>query len=81
MKTDIPWVMLIIVLAIGLRTYKYSSPIADWHSWRQADTSAVTRNFIKQGRIDFLYPTYDDLSSLQSGSQSKRPSFRRISSL
>ncbi len=57
---------LIIVLAFGVRVYKINNPIADWHSFRQADTSAVTRNFVKNG-IDVLHPKYDDLSNIQSG--------------
>lgn len=65
--SDVPWVLLVIVLAFVLRLYKIDSPIADWHSWRQADTSAVTRNYIRVKKIDLLAPTYDDLSSAQSG--------------
>ncbi len=57
----------IALLAAGLRTYKISAPLADWHSWRQADTAAVARNFEKFG-IDILRPRYDDLSNIQSGS-------------
>lgn len=57
--------ILIILLALGflVRTYKIDSPIADWHSWRQADTAAVTRNFIKEGFNPF-YPKYDDMSGI-----------------
>lgn len=40
--------------------------MADWHSWRQADTSAVTRNYVKLG-FNLLYPRYDDLSNIASG--------------
>ncbi|MEK7565963.1 MAG: glycosyltransferase family 39 protein, partial [Patescibacteria group bacterium] len=65
--SDFFWLSLVIILAVSLRFYKIDSPVADWHSWRQADTSAVTRNFIKNDRIDILYPTYDDLSSVASG--------------
>lgn len=46
-----------------VRLYKIDSPIADWHSWRQADTATVTRNFIKNGLNPF-YPTYDDMSGV-----------------
>lgn len=56
----------ILLLALLLRLYKFSSPIADWHSWRQADTAAVARNFSKDG-IDLLKPRYDDLSNVQTG--------------
>jgi len=49
-----------------VRLYKINNPVADWHSWRQADTSAVTRNFIKKG-INIFYSQYDDLSNIASG--------------
>lgn len=45
------------------RLYKIDAPIADWHSWRQADTAAVTRNFVKFGFNPFL-PKYDDMSGV-----------------
>jgi len=65
-RTDVFIILVICSLAFILRTYKLDNPIADWHSWRQADTSAVTRNFERYG-INFLYPIYDDLSSIASG--------------
>lgn len=58
-------VVLITLLGFGARLYKLNSPIADWHSWRQADTAAVTRNFIKDG-FNPLYPQYDALNPLNS---------------
>lgn len=64
-KTSI-FLTLIIILAFALRLYKIDNPIADWHSWRQADTAAVTRNFIKMGFNPF-FPRYDDLSNIQTG--------------
>lgn len=57
---------LIILFGFFVRTYKLDNPIADWHSWRQADTSAVSRNFVKDG-INLMYPKYDDVSSIQTG--------------
>jgi hypothetical protein len=56
------------MLLVGLlvRLYKIDNPVADWHSWRQADTAAVSRNYINDG-INMFYPTYDDVSSIQSG--------------
>ena len=57
---------LILILGFTVRLYKINNPVADWHSWRQADTAAVTRNFVKTG-INLFYPTYDDISSIQSG--------------
>lgn len=59
---------LIAVLAIGLRLYHVTYPVADWHSWRQADTAAVARNFLRFG-LDPLFPRYDDLSNIQSGKE------------
>lgn len=57
---------LVILFGFLLRLYRFDSPIADWHSWRQADTSAVSRNFIKYG-FDFFRPRFDDLSNVASG--------------
>lgn len=48
------------------RLYRIEGPVADWHSWRQADTASVARNFLKSG-FDPLRPRYDDLSNIQSG--------------
>jgi len=58
----------IILIAFGLRLYRVDFPIADWHSWRQADTSAVSRNFVKYG-FDLLHPRFDDLSNVASGKE------------
>ena len=58
--------LAIISASFLIRLYKLDSPIADWHSFRQADTSAVTRNFIKDG-VDLLHPHADDMSNIQSG--------------
>ncbi|HSX40253.1 MAG TPA: glycosyltransferase family 39 protein [Candidatus Saccharimonadales bacterium] len=57
---------LIIFFAFVVRLYRFNGPIADWHSWRQADTSAVSRNFVKYG-FDLLHPRFDDLSNVPSG--------------
>lgn len=61
------WLLLLIfVLAFTLRLYRIDNPIADWHSWRQADTSAVSRNFVQEG-FDLLHPRMDNVSNVQSG--------------
>lgn len=57
------WLALIIFLGLFVRLYKIDSPIADWHSWRQVDTAAVTRNFTKEGFNPFL-PKYDDMTAI-----------------
>src|SRR3989344_1213567 len=58
--------LIIVLLAFAARLYKIDNPIADWHSWRQADTASVTRIYLDQG-IDLLYPRYYDISFLQTG--------------
>jgi hypothetical protein len=59
------YLILALLLLTGflVRLYKIDNPVADWHSWRQADTSAVTRNFFKYGVNPFI-PRYDDFSDV-----------------
>mgnify|MGYP000333162548 FL=1 len=59
-------ISLITTLAFALRLYKINNPIGDWHSWRQADTASVTKEFVKH-KVNLLLPTYHDLSSIPSG--------------
>ena len=65
-KIDFILLGLILLVATIMRSYAISAPLADFHSWRQADTAAVARNFERNG-FDLLHPTYDDLTNLQSG--------------
>src|SRR2546430_13899902 len=65
-KFEILFVTLVLLGAFIVRLHGFNNPVADWHSWRQADTSAVSRNFIKYG-FDLLHPRYDDLSNVASG--------------
>lgn len=58
--------LCILFLAFSVRLYKLNTPLADWHSWRQSDTSAVSRNFVTSG-FDVLHPHFDDLSNVPSG--------------
>jgi len=58
--------LVLFFLSISLRLYKINNPLADWHSFRQADTASVTREFVKHG-VNWLYPRYHDLSNIQSG--------------
>jgi hypothetical protein len=71
-------IALILILALGLlvRLYKINSPLADWHSFRQADTASVAREFIEHG-YNLLKPKYHDLSSIQSG-KSNPQGFRMV---
>jgi hypothetical protein len=61
-------IILFFILFAGLilRLYRFDNPIADWHSWRQADTSSVSRIFAENG-FDILHPKYHDLSNVPSG--------------
>lgn len=61
-----PLLIAIALLAFVLRLYKVNTELLDWHSFRQADTASVTREYIKQG-INPLVPKYHDLSNIQSG--------------
>jgi 4-amino-4-deoxy-L-arabinose transferase-like glycosyltransferase len=56
-------VLIFFIGAIVVRLHGFHNPIADWHSWRQADTAAVTRNFVQEGFTPF-YPTFDTENSL-----------------
>ncbi|MBM3205325.1 hypothetical protein FJZ41_00535 [Candidatus Shapirobacteria bacterium] len=64
-KIFLPYGLLMIILALAfvLRLYKIDNPLADHHSWRQADTAAVARNFVKEG-FDFLHPRIDNMAPL-----------------
>ncbi len=66
LKSDLFFLLFLLIVSFTLRVHRFREPLADWHSWRQADTSAVSRNFLRYG-INLLYPTYDDLSSTASG--------------
>jgi len=69
--------LLIILLAFGLRLYRINAPLADWHSWRQADTSAVSRNFVNQG-FDLLRPRFDDLSNVATNKYENPEGYRFV---
>lgn len=71
------WLLIIIFFALLARLYKIDSPIADWHSWRQADTAAVTRNFVKGGFNPFL-PRYDDMSGVAENPIANPARFRFV---
>lgn len=68
MSNRIYYVLLGIILVVAclVRLYRFDTPLADWHSWRQTDTSAVSRMFVQNG-FDILHPTFNDLSNIPSG--------------
>lgn len=59
-------VIVLFILGFILRLYRFNFPIADWHSWRQADTSSVSKIFANDG-FDVLHPRYLDISNIQTG--------------
>lgn len=65
-KFEYIFLFAIILLGFLVRLYRFNNPIADWHSWRQADTSAVSRTFVSQG-FDLLHPRGIDVSNVASG--------------
>lgn len=60
-------IVAILLLAFILRLYRLSYPLLDWHSFRQADTASVTKEYLKNDQLDLLHPQYHDLSNIQSG--------------
>lgn len=66
MKLERRILLAIVGLAVLVRLYNLTVPVGDWHSFRQADTASVTREYVKQG-IDLLHPKYQDFSNIQSG--------------
>ena len=48
----------LFALALILRCYALNAPLLDYHSWRQADTAAIARNFMRNG-YRLLYPQVD----------------------
>lgn len=67
-KLKIFLLILILTGGFAVRLWRINEPLADWHSWRQADTAAVTREYVVNG-IDLLRPRYMDISSIPSGKE------------
>ncbi|HUD43924.1 MAG TPA: phospholipid carrier-dependent glycosyltransferase [Patescibacteria group bacterium] len=65
---------IILIGAFVVRLHGFNNPVADWHSWRQADTSSVSRNFIKYG-FDLLHPRMNNISNVQSGMENPQGYF------
>jgi 4-amino-4-deoxy-L-arabinose transferase-like glycosyltransferase len=62
------WVLLALIIlgAFLVRLYRFNNPIADWHSWRQSDTSAVSI-FLIQDHFNVVHPRFYDISNIPSG--------------
>ncbi|NCN06401.1 MAG: phospholipid carrier-dependent glycosyltransferase [Candidatus Pacebacteria bacterium] len=65
MKNNLPF-LLIISTAFLLRLPHITSPVLDWHSFRQADTASVTYEYVRNG-VDLLHPKFHDFSNIASG--------------
>src|SRR3990172_6816870 len=65
MKKLINWLipLMLVALTFTVRLYRIDNPVADWHSWRQADTAAVARNFVKAD-FNLLSPQSDSFLAL-----------------
>jgi len=59
--------LFLFFLAFSLRLHKIDNPVADWHSWRQADTAAVSRSFYQE-EFNLLYPRADNFYPMSEGS-------------
>ena len=73
------WILLAIILIGGfiVRQYRIDNAIADWHSWRQADTASVARNFYQEGFNPFL-PKGDDMSPISENGQPNLGRYRFV---
>lgn len=76
-QREVVLLALILLGAFILRLYRIHYPLADWHSWRQADTASVTREYVKHG-IDLLHPRYHDLSSLPNYRDNSAEGYRMV---
>jgi hypothetical protein len=65
-KSEYLILSFVLVLGFAVRLYKIGNPIADWHSWRQADTASVSKIYVEKG-INLFFPKYHDVSSVQTG--------------
>jgi hypothetical protein len=62
----------ILALATVVRLHKIDYPLADWHSWRQADTASVAFEYTQPSLAPLsalLSPKYHDLSNIPSGKE------------
>lgn len=73
-KKEITILLFLFLFGFLVRLYRFNNPIADWQSWRQADTGAVARNYVKNG-IDLLHPRMNNISNVQSGLENPKGYF------
>jgi 4-amino-4-deoxy-L-arabinose transferase-like glycosyltransferase len=63
MKLKLVLLLGILLLSLAARLYHFNFPMADLHSWRQADTAAVARN-LTRFNLDVLHPRIDSHVSI-----------------
>ncbi len=76
-KNPIFYLIIILITSFWVRLYKIDSPVADWHSWRQADTASVARSFFQEG-FNPLMPKYDDMSAIASTNRENINRYRMV---
>ncbi len=76
-RREIIALFLILFFGFIVRLYEFNAPIADWHAWRQADTSAVSKNFVKM-ELDVFHPRFNDLSNVPSAVHDNPQGFRFV---
>ncbi len=77
LRIELLLVFTILIIGFLVRLYKIDAPIADWHSWRQSDTAAVTRDFVKNGFNPFV-PRFNDLSAISESPITNPLGFRFV---
>jgi hypothetical protein len=59
-------VVAAITLGVMARAATVRSPLFDFHSWRQADTASIARNFVEE-RFNPMYPQVDQRGARAEG--------------
>jgi len=73
-------ILIIIIFAFLLRLIDITFPISGWHSWRQADTAAMARNFYSSGH-SIVYPQIDWRGNTEGFVESEFPLYQYLISL
>lgn len=60
-------VLWILLFGFFARAQTYKTPLFDHHSWRQADTAQIARNFLRE-RFNPAFPQIDQRGTLADGS-------------
>lgn len=66
------WLVVILVIAFFARLYHFAYPLGDLHSWRQADTAAVSRSLYAYGQSFWLPVCQQELPHIGSQGQECR---------